>query len=444
MCGFIVTNKIIPDLEYVNRFVKFRGPDSTDVHSREGISFVHNLLSMTGKVTTQPFVDGDIVALFNGEIYNYKTFGTYVSDGECIIPLFRQYGPEFVRMLDGEFAICIYDFSKRELFIASDVFRVKPMWIAVNGAEFGVASYESALQRLGFTGIRRSEPNAYAVFDKNFEVRKTGSLFDFDLNQTKKSFDDWTRAFEDSIRKRYIGSSQKVFIGLSSGYDSGAIACELAKQGVDFFAYSTIGRENTKVLEKRHALLGENSRGFIIKGTQADYEVAHHAIEEMVEDFKYEIYSTSSDYNEFGLSVKNDNGANGLSFICSLAKRDGRRIYMSGQGSDEIFSDYGFKGVKKFRHSNFGGLFPDDLRTVFPWASFYGSSQLSYLAKEEHISGAYGLEGRYPYLDKYVVQEFLSLTPKLKNSEYKSVLYNYLKENRYPFEKGKKVGFSLT
>jgi len=143
------------------------------------------------------------------------------------------------------------------------------------------------------------------------------------------------------------------------------------------------------------------------------------------------------------LSLKDDNGANGLSHICSLAKKDARKIYLSGQGADEIFSDYGFQGVKKFAHSNFGGLYPDDLATIFPWASFFGSTQYSYLMKEEYISGAYGLEGRYPFLDVDVVQEFLWLNPALKNANYKSVLHHYLELNNYPFEAGQKTGFSL-
>ena len=130
-----------------------------------------------------------------------------------------------------------------------------------------------------------------------------------------------------------------------------------------------------------------------------------------------------------------------MSFISSLAKNDGCKIYLSGQGADEIFSDYGFNGIKKYPHSNFGGLYTNNLRDIFPWASFYGSSQLSYLAKEEYISGAYGLEGRYPFLDKQVVQEFLWLDVNLKNSNYKSVLYNYLKTNNYPFSQNEKIGF---
>ena len=141
------------------------------------------------------------------------------------------------------------------------------------------------------------------------------------------------------------------------------------------------------------------------------------------------------------MSLQDDHGSNSLSFICSLAANDGRKIYLSGQGADEIFSDYGFNGQKIYAHSNFGGLFPEDLSTIFPWPSFYESSQLSYLTKEEYVAGAYGLEARYPYLDPSVVQEFLWLDHRLKNKWYKSVLHNYLKQNNFPFAPNQKIGF---
>ena len=110
-------------------------------------------------------------------------------------------------------------------------------------------------------------------------------------------------------------------------------------------------------------------------------------------------------------------------------------------GGDEIFSDYGFGGQSKYQHSNFGGLFPEDLHTIFPWPSFYGSTMESYLAKEEYVGGAYGMESRYPFLDKAVVQEFLWLDVKLKNGQYKNVLHEYFVRNRFPFAPGQKIGF---
>ena len=147
------------------------------------------------------------------------------------------------------------------------------------------------------------------------------------------------------------------------------------------------------------------------------------------------------EFRKTGQIVTDDNGAIGCSYICSLAKKQGEKIYLSGSGADEIFSDYGFNGVKYFDHSTIGGYFPNDLKSVFPWKNFFGNAQRAYLMKEEHVAGSYGIEGRYPFLDKYVVQEFLWLSAELKNRNYKSPLDNYLTLNKFPYEKNQKTGF---
>ncbi|GIR20431.1 hypothetical protein CM15mP35_06920 [bacterium] len=77
---------------------------------------------------------------------------------------------------------------------------------------------------------------------------------------------------------------------------------------------------------------------------------------------------------------------------------------------------------------------------------FYGA-QSSYLGKEENIGGSYGIETRYPLLDFYVVQEYISLTRKLKNKQYKSPISNFLKLHNYPYLTGNplniKKGFNV-
>ena len=50
-----------------------------------------------------------------------------------------------------------------------------------------------------------------------------------------------------------------MFIGLSSGYDSGAIACALMNQNVKFSSYSIIGSEKEDTIRKRIELLGQGS-----------------------------------------------------------------------------------------------------------------------------------------------------------------------------------------
>ena len=127
--------------------------------------------------------------------------------------------------------------------------------------------------------------------------------------------------------------------------------------------------------------------------------------------------------------------------LCEKAKNLNLKVSLSGIGPDEIFSDYGFNGKKFYPHSNFGGLFPSDLRSIFPWPSFFGSSLESYIAKEEYIGGYFGIENRYPFLDISVIQEFLNLSVDLKNSSYKSPLNFYLKNADFPFQENVKIGF---
>ena len=45
----------------------------------------------------KPFEDDNIICMFNGEIYNYSKFGNYKSDGECLIPLYKEYGDDFIK-----------------------------------------------------------------------------------------------------------------------------------------------------------------------------------------------------------------------------------------------------------------------------------------------------------------------------------------------------------
>ena len=436
MCSILITNRKIIDFEKVNFYLQFRGPDHTSRVEINGITFVHNLLSISGAFTPQPFQLDNIVAMHNGEIYNY---GDLASDGYLLIPTYQQYGAKFSRQFDGEFAIALVDFETNKLIFSTDIFRTKPLWYAINGNEFGISTYRTPLEQLGFADVRAVPANSIWQLDLNtLELNKVGSVYDFDLVQHKTTFDDWTRAFENSIRKRTEKIRERIFIGLSSGYDSGAIACELDRQGVDYSAFTVDSNEPRHIVDQRR-----RQHHTYIPRDPSIYSAAHSYIEHSVENFMYTINSSSSNYNEYGTRLQNDSGSNGLSMVCAVARGSNHKIYLSGMGADEIFSDYGFNGRKFYNHSNFGGLFPDDLKTIFPWNSFYGSTMESYLAKEEYVSGAYGIEGRYPFLDRAVVQEFLSLTAELKNSAYKSVLDNYLKKHNYPYVLNQKLGFSV-
>ena len=431
MCSIGVTNK--NGLVNVNEFAQKRGPDKTNVEVINGIEFLHNLLHLTGEFTTQPFHQNDIAVVFNGEIYNYLDFGTYKTDGECLIDLYKEHGPEFTKLLDGEFAICLIDFVKNKIVISTDTFACKPLWFEFTGKDFCVASYNSQLTGLGFNKGNKLYANTTAVYNLDTHVLEyTFNNVIFDIKQFKTNFDDWVQSFENSIRKRVDKVQYGVFLGLSSGYDSGAIVCELNKQKRNFKTYTITGPENMNIINQRISNITDYE---LIDFTRSEYNSIQTDLQINCENFKYQDQYLNYD-------IKEDKASMGLSAICRRAVKEGRRIYLSGQGADEIISDYGFNGYKIYAHSSFGGKFPADLNGFFPWHSFYDGTQIQYLNKEEYIAGHHGIETRYPFLDKDLVQEFLWLKPELKNSKYKSTLNEYLTINNSPFNPGEKIGFN--
>ena len=505
MCGILFTNKQINDLQYVIQYLKQRGPDLTSHINYNDFEFVHCLLSMTGKFMTQPIIDAKnkIVAMLNGEIYNYHDFddikveatissetGELVltsSDAECIIPCYLKYGEDFIKKFDGEFAILLCDFTLGLLYVSTDTFSCKPLWISLENKCIGVSSYKSCLERLEFKNIVQLIANTTMIIDINtMIVKKIIKITNFDLVQYKTNFDDFIMAFENAIKKRTRDIKHKIFIGLSSGYDSGTIACALNRLGIAYTAYSIIGSEDEEIIDKRK----ENIANLIkFKLSKEDFIKSREYLKKICEEYKLnidngELETMEMYYNkrlELTNKLKNidnpkkialidqeikklevqiyslkntlhfrkndqvltdDNGSIGMSYICNIARNNKEIIYLSGSGADEVFSDYGFKGVKHYGHSTIGGDFPENLKEVFPWKNFFNNTQRAYLMKEEYVTGCYGIEGRYPFLDRTVVQEFLWLSTDLKNKIYKAPLHYYMTIHNFPFKLNNKVGFN--
>ena len=400
MCGFVIYKK-----QGNNEFIKYRGPDMTNELHRHNFNFIHNLLSVTGEFTSQPYIDGEIVCLYNGEIYNQPYAK---SDGEVLIPLYKNFGYDFPKHLDGEFAIAIYDFEAELAIFVTDPFATKPLWI--HGIE--CASYYSGvggLQLAPNTILIKDIPTGEEVFKDNYHK--------WDWNQYKSSYDDWIKAFSNAIKKRAVNGC---FIGLSSGYDSGAIHAELLKREIAFKSFSIMNNENKETIKKR-ITTGEE-----FEELEFDFKKIKEMLQSKMEKVPY--------YFGQEKQVLDDVASVGLGAICQKAGVEGRKVLLSGQGADEIIGDYALYP----KQSNFKGIFPQKLTE---WQNFANGFQRDYLNKEEYVAGAFGIETRYPFLDQQVVQEFLWLSTELKNRHYKAPLYEYLTRNNVPFDENVKKGF---
>ena len=430
MCGISVLHQKSP-VEGSDVYLKHRGPDLFNSIKEKGFLMMHHLLHLTGEFTKQPVHDGGIYCLFNGEIYNYKDFGDLMSDSYCIIEAYKKHGDSFVRELDGEFALFLIDFNKNVFFISSDVFGIKPIYYSVSNG-FGLSSYSSFLSINGFGEITRLEPNTTLKFSLDFNLISQSTVYDFDLHQHKTDFNDWDSAFIESISKRFIGLNYKIILPLSSGHDSGAIACAMNKLGIEYISYSYLRNEDSDIIRSRLNINKNQIK--VIDSEPIDINELKSSINKNCEPFYYGYHYSS--HQSFGFD---DPGALGLYNLLRRMKAEhpDLKVLASGQGSDEIMSNL---QAYKFRRSN-PVSFPDNLGSVFPWENFYHGAQSSYLSKEECITGAFGIEGRYPFLDKKVVQEFLYLSADMKNSSFKSATFNFLSQNGYPHNSVKR-GFN--
>src|SRR5262245_61845609 len=96
------------------------------------------------------------VIVFNGEIYNYRELRAEMeteghrfastSDTEVILALYERSGERAIERLRGMFTIAIWDGRRGGLFLARDVFGIKPLYYADDGWTLRFASQVKALR----------------------------------------------------------------------------------------------------------------------------------------------------------------------------------------------------------------------------------------------------------------------------------------------------------
>jgi len=439
MCGIIVSSLDIPENSY--NLIQKRGPDKTSKITYNNIHFVHFLLHLTGEETIQPIMDNDIVCLFNGEIYNYKEILPEAkSDVYSIIAAYNKYGNNFVKYLDGEFAIVLFDFKKNLLFICSDIFKTKPLFYNIDKDNIIISSYESTCKDIKQNNYNQIYPNKVLIFDLNERIMiDSYNIYDFDLIQYKDTYDDFYNALEKAILKRYPENS-KPLICLSSGNDSGVIACCLHKFKKNALYISMPKNENLDVILQRKNILGESHILLNLEDNEKENWLQY--LNSFCEPFNWD-WTYNPNVNSI-VNGFNMGSMLGKCKIIDVAKQfdSNIRVLYSGIGADEIMAH------NNYYSCGYGNvdLFPENLNDVFPWPNFFEGSMKNYLKGDEYVGGSFSYETRYPFCDKDLIQEFLWLKPNLKNdfkgSNYKPALTSYLDKEQFPYHL-KKYGFNV-
>lgn len=158
ICGYIGKREIKRDiLEKMNDTMTHRGPDDSGVEIFEGadgytIGLAHRRLSIMDLSPSghQPMTSfsGRTTIVFNGEIYNFQDLKLELTgypfrsscDTEVILAAYERWGIEFIKKLNGMFAIAIFDREKQDVYLIRDRIGKKPLYYWCKNDELVFAS----------------------------------------------------------------------------------------------------------------------------------------------------------------------------------------------------------------------------------------------------------------------------------------------------------------
>lgn len=177
MCGIvgIIANNANVVIDEMLNSISHRGPDDSGVFLSDSISLAQQRLSIQDLSSNghQPMFTEDkrYLIVFNGEIYNhwdireklsYKYTFKSTSDTETILYGYVEYGIDLFNMLNGIFALCIYDTQNNDIIVARDQFGVKPLYYNLNNSIF---SFSSELKAILDKENKENEISEEALFN---------------------------------------------------------------------------------------------------------------------------------------------------------------------------------------------------------------------------------------------------------------------------------------
>jgi asparagine synthase (glutamine-hydrolysing) len=163
ICGIAMRDGAEPALDEERLFrmtdaIVHRGPDERGAHIEPGVALGMRRLSIIDLAGShQPIANEDrgVLAVFNGEIYNYRELRERLlarghrlrteGDGETIVHLYEEYGLDFARHLNGIFAVALWDVAERRIVLVRDQFGVKPLYYSLGPDGLAFASEVKAM-----------------------------------------------------------------------------------------------------------------------------------------------------------------------------------------------------------------------------------------------------------------------------------------------------------
>lgn len=356
---------------YCRKLMKNRGPDSSNIytnHKKKKLYLLHSRLSIIdlNSRSNQPFIDGDNILIFNGEIYNYIELKKKIekkykfktkSDTEVILAYYKLYGTKCFDYFDGMWSLAIYNSTKDELVLSRDRFGEKPLYInktkdgiffgseikyiqALSGKKYDVNlkkvknflqfGYKSIFKdnESFFKSILNLNSGTYLLIrKKKYLNRRFWSLQNKKVlkNNINNVIKKLRESFFNTLKLR-LRSDVPIAICLSGGIDSATLAgVSKIKFKNNLEAFSIIDNKDNRYNEKTNILK-------IVKYLKIKHNFLYVANKLDFTRLKRQIKYHDSPVFTITNYLQN--------FLAEEISRKKFKVVLSGSGADEIFSGY--------------------------------------------------------------------------------------------------------
>ncbi|HXR82916.1 MAG TPA: asparagine synthase (glutamine-hydrolyzing) [Hanamia sp.] len=385
MCGIAGRYHFYPSISQMERqsdikkmlsVIRHRGPDESGIYVDEHVGLGSVRLSIIDIASgQQPMSDesGEYWIVYNGEIFNYQELRKDLEkkgvklktncDTEVVVQMYALYGSECLQYFNGQFAFCIWNEKKQELFLARDRVGIRPLFYWKEADSFAFCSEIKGLFTLNeiersvnrkslaqiftfWTTISPNTPfeNIYELPPGHFMIVKPSGIniqkywsLDFpvngnhyrgDLNEAVEEFRD---LLKDAVRIR-LRADVQVAAYLSGGLDSSVITSLIKEINPGVLNTFSIGFEDKIFDESAYQQQA-------VKYFNTNHTAFECTSEEIAEQFLNTIWHT-----EFPILRT----APTPMFLLSKKVRERNiKVVMTGEGSDEILAGYNiFKEAK--------------------------------------------------------------------------------------------------
>lgn len=384
MCGiagifnYHSTNEPSYELNLKNMLsvIRHRGPDETGLYIGNNIGLGSVRLSIVDLSTgQQPISDesGNYWIVYNGEVFNYPElrqdlekkgiiFKTH-SDTEVVVQMYAVYGAECLKYFNGQFAFCIWDKLKKELFLARDRVGIRPLFYWADKQTFAFCSEIKGLFALDkiprairpesmaqlftfwstltpdttFKGIYELPPGHHMLVKQDdVKIEKYwsmdyGSAGQQELKSISSTAAELEELFKDAIKIR-LRADVQVGAYLSGGLDSSLTTAYIHEIDPGVLNTFSIGFKDKAFDETQYQL--EVSERFNTK--HAAFECNS---EDIANNFADTIWHTESPILRTSPTP--------MFMLSKKVREQNIKVVITGEGADEVFAGYNiFKEAK--------------------------------------------------------------------------------------------------